>query len=268
MQVEESERMAAKTAEQRFLNVLTQEFEYAPKIAQVILEEAQACLLGPDTGLRVGQMRKILLKRAAAHGAPLEQGALVEVTWTIDAGAEDYELAQRGGAAALRRTRIQRLAEEALSQGGVASQEDLAQALQVSVRTIKRDCAYLARQGILVPTRGKLQGIGRGQTHKAQIVGQWLRGATYDQITQRTHHSLTCIRRYIQAFARVINLQEQGLSIAEISLALQMSGHLVQEYLAVYAQNDTRFCRERLQEQLTRLTGGAVSKKSGVNHAA
>jgi len=124
----------------------------------------------------------------------------------------------------------------------------------VSVRTIKRDCANLQGQGFSLPTRGKLKGIGRGQTHKAQIVGRWLRGETYDQIARRTHHSLTCVKRYVQAFARVINLQQKGLTTAEISLLLQISTHLVDDYLAIYTQNDTPFSRQRLQEQLERLT--------------
>lgn len=265
METEAMERMQAKTAEQRFLNVLTQEFDYAPRIAQAVLAEAQACLLGHTPTLRVGQMRKLLLKRAAPHGAAVADSTLVEVIWTIDAGVEDAHIACTAGATALRRVRVQRLADEALSQGAVASQEDLAQGLQVSVRTIKRDCAALQAQGILVPTRGKLQGIGRGQTHKAQIVGQWLQGATYDQITRRTHHSLDCVQRYIQAFVRVVNLQQQGLSQAEIGLLLQMSAHLVAEYVAVYTQNDTPFSRERLQEQLARLTAGRNAQKNGAS---
>ena len=265
METEAKQRLQAKSAEQRFLNVLTQEFNYAPRIAQAVLAEAQACLYGSTPRLRVGQIRKLLLKRAAPHGAAVAESPLVEVIWTVDTGAEDTHIAQTAGAIALRRVRVQRLADEALSQGAVASQEDLAQGLQVSVRTIKRDCAALQAQGVLVPTRGKLQGIGRGQTHKAQIVGQWLQGATYDQITRRTHHSLSCVQRYIQAFVRVVNLQQQGMSQAEMGLLLQMSPHLVAEYIAVYEQNDSPFSRERLQAQLARLTAGRDAKKNGAS---
>ena len=78
---------------------------------------------------------------------------------------------QQHGSPTLRRVRIQRLLDEALAQGAVATQEDLAQALHVSLRTIKRDCAAQAQE-VYLPTRGNLHGIGRGQTHKAQI-GRW-----------------------------------------------------------------------------------------------
>ena len=257
----EIERVQAKTAEQRFLNVMRQEFNHAPRVAQAIFDEAQECLLGQPQNLRPGQIRKILLKREAAHGQSLLESETIEVTWTIDAGPEDYEIEQRDGPVALRRARIQRLLDEALSQGAVASQEDLGRVLHVSVRTIKRDCAYLQEQGIILPTRGKLKGIGRGQTHKAQIVARWLRGETYDQIAWRTHHSLSCVKRYVQAFVRVINLKQKGLTTAEISLLLQMSSHLDDDYLAIYAQNDTPFSRQRLQEQLDRLTGANNTQK-------
>jgi len=67
-----------------------------------------------------------------------------EITWTVDAGLEDRRVLERHGHLALRQARIQRLLDEALAQGAVATQEDLAQVLHVSSRTIKRDCAASA----------------------------------------------------------------------------------------------------------------------------
>ena len=136
--------------------------------------------------------------------------------------------------------------------------------LNVSVRTIKRDCLVLQNEGIYLPTRGNPHGIGRGQTHKAQIIRHWLRGWTYDQIVWHTHHTATAIKRYIQAFVRVIELHQQGFSENQIGLLLQMGLALVQEYLAVYRQNDTPECRERLQEQLKRLSGHSTAQKGGL----
>jgi hypothetical protein len=143
----------------------------------------------------------------------------------------------------------------------------LAQVLQVSARTIKRDCAELQAQGVYLPTRGNLHGIGRGQTHKAQIIGRWLQGETYDQIALHTHHSLGSIQRYVQAFARVIALHKEKFAESQIALLVGKSQALVEEYLAVYRQNDTPACRERLAAQLQRLNGapasGQVPQKGG-----
>lgn len=263
MNQDEILRQQAKTRERRFLNLMEQEFNYPPKIAQAILTEAQDCLLGQRTSIRPGQMRVILLPRAAPHGRALCQTATQEVTWTVNAGQEDQEVEKQHGMVALRQTRIQRLLSEAVEQGAVATQEDLAQALQVSVRTIKRDCAALQKQGVSLPTRGNLRGIGRGQTHKAQIVHRWLLGETYDQVAFHTHHSLSCIKRYIQTFVRVLHLHKKGFTTGEISLALQVSIPLINEYLAVYQQNKTPFCRQRLSQQLERLNGMSTEQKRG-----
>ncbi len=127
---------------------------------------------------------------------------------------------------------MQRLLDEAICQGAVGTQEDLARVLQVMVRTIQRDCAKLQAEGISLPTRGKLKGIGRGQSHKAQSVGRWLQGETYDQIARRSHHHPGCIKRYVQAFARVINLHQKGWTREEIKVLLQMSTYLIKDYLA------------------------------------
>lgn len=258
-----NERLQIKTPEQRFVRLLEQEFQFAPRVAQVILAEAQASLLGQPVQLRPGQVRAILAKRQAGHGRPLRETETVEVTWTLDAGVEDLQVQQRHGAQRLRQVRLQRLVTEALEQDGVASQEDLARVLHVSVRTIKRDIKSLTEQGLYLPTRGNLHGIGRGQTHKAQIIRRWLQGQTYDQIALHTHHSSTAINRYIQTFVRVIELQRQGFADSQMALLLQIGVALVQEYLAVYRQNDQPASRQRLQEQLQRLNRAERVKKGG-----
>lgn len=254
------ERLEAKTPEQRFLQVLRQEFHQPPRVAQAVLEEAEACLFGQVQAMRPGQVRVILTRRDAGHGRALRETATTEAVWTVDAGLEDRQVRKQHGRVALRQVRIQRLLDEALAQRAAATQEDLAQALQVSVRTIKRDCAHLQAQGIYLPTRGHLHGIGRGQTHKAQIVSRWLQGETYDQIALHSRHSSSSIRRYIQTFVRVVHLHRQGLSESQIALLLQISQPLVKEYLAVYRQHSAPEYRERLDAQIQRLTGGGAAQ--------
>lgn len=253
MDKQTARRLTAKTPEQRYLTVLEQDFGQPPPVARVYLAEAQACLLGQGTRLRPGQMRVILAQVDTGYGQALRETATTEVTWTVDAGQEDRQVCQAHGPLVLRRVRIQRLLDEALAQDAAATQEDLAQVLHVSVRTIKRDCKALEAQGIYLPTRGKLQGVGRGQTHKARIVGCWLRGETYDQIALHSHHSLSSIQRYIGAFVRLVDLHQQGFADSEIALVLEMSVSLVQEYLAVYRQHDKSEYRARLTEQIERL---------------
>ncbi len=253
MEPQAVERLQVKTAEQRFLRMLENEFHEPPRVAQALLEEAQACLLGAIQHLRPGQMRVILVRRDAGHGRGLVETPMTEVIWTVDAGLEDREVLQRHGSIALRRVRILRLVHEALDQGAAATQEDLAHVLHVSVRTIKRDCAHLEAQGFEIPTRGNVRGIGRGQTHKAQIVGRWLRGETYDQIALATRHSLSSIRRYVQAFVRVVHLHRRGFVEHQIAALLGIGSPLVVEYLAIYHESNSSACRKRLEDQLKRV---------------
>lgn len=250
-------RQAAKTVEHHFVQTLIQEFQFAPRVAQAVLAEAKERLLWEGKEPGQGQIRVLLSERRAGHGQALSQTGKQEVVWTINAGVEDQQIMQAHGREALRQARIVRLLDEAVEQGAAATQEDLALALNVGVRTIKRDCKALAAQGVYLPTRGNLQGIGRGQTHKALIVGRWLRGETYDQLMLSTRHSLSCIRRYIQSFVRIVELHEQGFSLSQIARLVEHSEALVQEYLAVYHQNDSAEYRERLTEQLVRLSKAA-----------
>lgn len=257
MNAGEVERLETKTPEQRFLQALERDYQQAPRVAQALLVEAQSCLLGSTQAMRPGQVRVILAQRKAGSGRRLAETAHTEVVWTVDAGLEDRQVLAQHGRVALRQVRVQRLLAEALVQGAVVSQEDLAQALHVTVRTIKRDCAALGARGICVPTRGSLHGVGRGQTHKAQIVARWLQGETYDQIALHTQHSLSSIQRYIQTFVRVVHLHGQGFSENHVARLLDISPALVQEYLTVYRQNDALECRERLERHLQRLSQGA-----------
>jgi hypothetical protein len=258
---DELERLRAKTNRQRFVQVLEQAYDCAPRVATSILEEAQACLLGGPGQLQPGQVRVVLVRLKAAHGRALRETDMTEVIWTIDAGQEDRETLRQFGTQALRQVRIQRLLSEAIEQGAVATQEDLAWALHASVRTIKRDSAELETQGIYLPTRGHLQGIGRGQTHKARIVGEWLQGRTYDEIELSSRHSLSSIQRYVQAFVRVVHLQQEGFDKDQVARLLAIGPALVEEYLAVYGQHASPACRQRLAEQMQRLTGTAGSRQ-------
>ncbi|HOU13100.1 MAG TPA: BTAD domain-containing putative transcriptional regulator [Anaerolineae bacterium] len=87
-------------------------------------------------------------------GAPLRRSLRdderVSVTWTV-AAPEDEVIIGKG---ARRQRRLARLLEEAAAQDAAPTEDDLADALEVSVATIKRDLETLRRQGTPVKTRG------------------------------------------------------------------------------------------------------------------
>lgn len=254
------DRTAVKTRDQRFVHTLETEFEFSPRVAQEVLAVAQETLIaaGGDGGLaslRPGQVRHIVASLKAPHGRPLADSQMVEVVWTVDNGPEDAEVRHKFGRTALRQTRILRLVEEAADQGGLATEEDLAQVLHVDPRTIRRDVRQLARQGYQVLTRGKVKGIGRGQSHKVVIVDLYLHRHTYEDIQRRTHHSLAAIKRYITWFGRVVLLQRRGLTPAETAFMLGLSENLVQQYLDLLARSQGPEEQVVIDDLLARLSG-------------
>jgi biotin operon repressor len=253
------ERLALKTPEASFLHILQEEFNFSLRISRELLATAQEMLLGsiPAAAVRPGQVRQVVVSLKAPFGPPLAEANKVEVTLTVDAGAEDAEVKARQGAEGLRRSQILRLTEEALEQGGVLTQEDLARALKMSARTIRRDIRTLKEEGYLIHTRGQVKGVGRGQTHKVRIIELWLDRKGYAQIARQTYHAQQSIKRYISTFLRMIVLHRKGVPVEEIAFLTQSSVRLVKDYVQVYeAALKVPHRRAKLEEELARVGPG------------
>jgi hypothetical protein len=268
------DRLAVKTLDQRFRHELETGFEIAPRVSQGVLDLAKevfsfdAVSADGSGRLRPGQIRQVIAAAGAPHGCPLRQTDMVEVTWTFDAGEEDLDVLRRHGSTALRRVRILRLIDEALDQGGEPTQEDLAKVLGVAARTVRSDIAALKAEGHLVATRGKLRGVGRGQSHKVLIVELYLKRYTYTEIMRRTRHSAYAIKRYIQTFARVVMLERKGLNVGEIAYAVSISERLTQEYLDLYQRYDTPEYQDRLAEMVQMVSSSAQKSTIGPKKGA
>jgi len=146
----------------------------------------------------------------------------------------DIRVLSEEGTSALRKHKIIRMANEALDQGGLLTQEDLAVLLCSSRRTIRRDIKELKVQGIEVPTRGTLQDIGPGITHKSKVVKMWLEGYEYTDIERKSGHSGCSVQRYLSGFSKVVRFYSRGYSSPEIRELADMSERLVEEYLDLY----------------------------------
>lgn len=251
------QRLSVKTPESAFVHALQSEFSFSPRVSRELLQIAQEMLIGglPASTIRPGQVRLVVASVRAPFGPPLTEIDKIEVTLTVDAGAEDAEVRAREGVEGLRRGRILRLLAEALEQGGVLTQEDLARVLQVSVRTIRRDISVLKAEGHRLQTRGTVKGIGRGQTHKVHIIELWLDREGYDKIARRVHHSPQSIKRYVSTFLRMVGLHRQGIVVDSIAFVTQSSVGLVKEYLRLYAAAESHpQRREKLAEELARVS--------------
>ncbi len=261
-----NDRLTEKTPEASFLHVLQAEFNLSLREAREVVSAAQEHLglEQPTAQVRAGQVRLVVASLRAPFGPPLTETDRVTVTLTVDAGAVDAAVLAQEGRLGLRQGRILRLVDEALEQGGVLTEEDLARALQVTDRTIERAICALKAQGHVVQTRGQVKGAGRGQTHKVRIIELWLDRQGYDRIALWAHHSVQSIKRYIATFQRVVTLHREKTAVSQIAFLVGASERLVEDYLALYERVTGQVERlAKLEEELTRVNGLAEWAKRG-----
>lgn len=86
----------------------------------------------------------------APTGRPLRHDDFVDVTWTVE-NRDDHRVTD---SATRRRQRTMRLLDEANAQGAAPTVEDLAETLDVSRSTVRRDLAAIRRAGKPARTRG------------------------------------------------------------------------------------------------------------------
>jgi hypothetical protein len=134
-----------------------------------------------------------------------------------------------------RRQALLRMANEAKAQGAYLTAEDFAYKLfNCGMRTISRDLQHFREQNIIVPLRGQQKDMGRGLTHRAQVVEAYLNHKSYSEIERQYQHSLESIDNYIQTFLRVVFLKGKGHSDKEIAFLLKSSTCLVRQHLELY----------------------------------
>lgn len=230
----EIERLQQKSVRASLMERLQVDFSLAPLVARTLAEEMsryfEQCY--PEK-LGTGQLVYLAVSQEAAAGRPLSKCKRQSVILSLNT-AEDL-IALEQGVAALRQGRIQRLTEEAYEQGGLLTHEDLSYLLSSSLATIKRDVKVLRERGLMIPTRGQVKDIGKGVSHKRQIVGDYLAGYTFSEIERRQRHSSRAIHRYCRDFSRVVRLADKGFSKAEISRVTGLSERLVDQYRSLKA---------------------------------
>lgn len=261
-----NDRLTEKTPEASFLHVLQAEFNLSLREAREVVCAAQEHLGldQPTTQVRAGQVRLVVASLRAPFGPPLTETERITVTLTVDAGAADAAVLTQEGRRGVRQGRILRLVDEALEQGGVLTEEDLARVLHVTSRTIERDIGALKAAGHVVQTRGQVKGAGRGQTHKVRIVELWLDRQGYDRIALWAHHSVQSIKRYIVTFQRVVTLHREQTAVSQIAFLVGASERLVRDYLGLYERVTGQAERlAKLDEELARVNGLAELAKKG-----
>ncbi len=258
---ESMDRMEKKTPEQMLKNELETEFGFSPIVARALLNKiASYNASNNSSNLPVGTIFYWAASSKESAGKSIEEMRLIQVKLTLNAST-DIPVLRKSGMQALREVKIARIAQETSDQNAYLTQEDIAVLLCSSVRTIRRDIDRLRKRGIDIPTRGQKMDIGKGVSHKTQIVEMYLKNYQYTDIEMQTKHTTASIERYIQDFTRVIMLLNQDLNIADIRQATNMSERLIGEYIALYEKYNSEH-NSRLNELKSK---AIIVKKKGMH---
>jgi transposase len=200
-----------------------------------------------------GQIRYTCVSAKERAGRHLDRMKLVDATLTL-LHDSDRKVRRESGAEAMRRHRIIRVTDEAKSQGGLLTQEDLANMLCCDARTVRRDIRALKDNGVHVPTRGQQKDIGPGQQHRRAAIQYWIDGCTPKEITKIIKHSLGNVQRYLAAFAEVVSLWEDGHKAREILTMSEQSSAAIRLNLELYNRHKRSSAFRQRREEIDEMS--------------
>lgn len=231
------ERLAGKSDLHALEVALLHGYSLSPIEAQALAQQVQQLVAARSgTARQPGQVTYLAVALEEGPGRPLAACRKVPVDLTV-VGDEDAALLAREGTGALRQHRVQRIVYEAALQGGGLSQEDVALILGIAPRTVKRIFAAWRAQGRRLPSRGEVQDMGRGVSHKVPVIRQYVQDVRLSQIARGLgDHGITSMARYLRHFALVMLLVDRGFSDGQMQSLVGISAGLIGEYRALYAE--------------------------------
>jgi len=266
-QTERQQRLAQKQLEQLALRQLREDFECSPFESRAILAALRATFELSWEGrgqLKPGQLCVLAVETEEPAGKPLSECRFKPIILTLHHPADETlrpQLGHRQVIPELRRSKMQRMAAEALAQGTYLTVEDLANTIfNCGERTLEQDLCRLRAQGIQVPLRGQQADIGRSVSHKVQAVQLALQRKLPTEIAHRLHHSLEAIERYLADFAAIAQLLSDGWPVETISFVRRVSLGLVREYEVLYQDAETPAQRQALADLMRHWAPGSKKK--------
>jgi biotin operon repressor len=232
--VRPAERLDEKSALTLFSNYLRFRYKFSRDVSESLYNDALYFqLLFNTTERQDGQVFYYGVSITEPAGKALKDCRYTKLTLTLFQTA-DLDVRTKNGLDGLRRHKIKRLCDEAVTQGGALSQDDLAYLLNVSRSTIGYDLKKLRTQGFDVITRAHYTDQGRGLSHKNRIIRLFLQGFTISDTALRSSHDIKNVENYIYDFFRIVLLHREGKSPLMISRVTRKSMALVAEYIELY----------------------------------
>lgn len=228
-------RLNSKSVKNAIVNNIAHDFNLTPILAEAYFTQIKGYFTEhANIELSSGQLHYLAVDDRESAAKPVSLCRKVSVRLTVHNSDEDLNVYKQSGLAGLRKHRLLRITKEAIEQGALLSYEDIAFILTTSVVTVKRDIAELRRSGKTIPSRGWRHDMGRGSSHKTQILDMYLSGYQFSEIEKRTHHSESAVKRYIQDFSKIILLFKKKFSIDQIRISTGFSHRLIGEYIKLF----------------------------------
>ena len=234
---DQAERLQSKNTLHAIQVELQQGYNLSPVEAQVLARRVRQ-LVDEQLGLtrQAGQVTYQAVALNEPPGKPLRMCRKVAVHLTMITD-EDSKLWGEGGAEIIRRERVRRWVYEALLQGGALSQEDLACLLGVSRKTVQRIFAWYREQGQRLPSRGEIQDMGRGVSHKIPVIRRYVQDLSFTKIADELgNHGIDSMARYLRHVALGMVLTERGLTAEQMQSVVGISANLVEQYQKLYEE--------------------------------
>lgn len=231
------ERSACKNSYQALAQELKEDYGMSPIEAKALIKKMQEFVEQETNGSRRNNQ---IVRQVVAIGEPagkrIQDCKLVSVNLTMQFYGEEKILKERG-LRYLRELKVHQLAAECYEQGGLLTHEDIQDILGISKSTVKRIVKQYKDKDIFIPTRGQIEDIGPGVTHKERIIELIVKGYLYSDIMILTAHTEASIENYERKFVKIAYLHREGKNELKIRSITGYSEALIRSFVSLYERN-------------------------------
>lgn len=235
------DRMESKNPYQGLFNELKEYYGLSPIEAKALVKRVEQFKEESIIGVRDNNQ---IVRQVVALGEPagkrIKDCKLVSVNLTMSFNCEN-RIEHEKGLSYLRKIKVHQLAWEAYEQGGLLSYEDIENILGISISTIKRHIRQYKAEGIVVPTRGQIEDIGPGITHKEKIIELLVKGYNYSEVMIQTAHTETSVENYEKKFVRISYFHKESKNTLLIRTLTGYSESLIESYIELYTKYKKEF---------------------------
>ena len=123
------------------------------------------------------------------------------------------------------------------------------------------------KQDVSLLTRGMVEDIGRGVSHKTKAVKLYLKNYTLSEITRKMAHSPPSVNRYLEDFLVVALLHRVFYLLLTIRKITKLSERLIKEYISLIERVESEGYKDRLNQLLDQFKVNEQLKKTLVEGA-